>query len=125
MTNLSNVRWTGIIPSMFDLGDPQPHPGSGWRELLETHGVTQAELARETATSAKHINQILQGHALPSAHLVLSMAKVVAERANGTYPDEGRRLARLMWNMQSRHVFDEALLSMLGQRQAREARDRL
>lgn len=109
---------------MFDLGEPQPHPGEGWRELLETYGVTQAELARGTMTSAKHINQILQGYALPSAHLVLSMAKVLADHAKGDYPDDGRRLARLMWNMQSRHVFDEAMLTAQGQREARDARDR-
>lgn len=109
MTFLSNGRWTSILPTMFDLGEPQPHPGEGWRELLDRYGVTQAELARATATSAKHINQILQGNALPSAHLVLTMAKVVADRANGAYPDGGRLLAKLMWNMQSRHVFDEAL----------------
>lgn len=114
MTIVSNARWNYMIPSMFDLGEPQPHPGGSWRELLETHGISQAKIARETNTSAKHINQIITGAALPSAYLVIQMARVLASANEADYGDDGRRLARLMWTMQSRHVFDNAMLATLG-----------
>lgn len=85
------------------------HPGFAWRDLLVTHGVTQVELATRTGTSKKHINQILQGHVLPSAVLVAKMAKVLDATRPADHQDGGRRTARLMWNIQSHWVLDAAL----------------
>ena len=72
------------------------HPGEHWRGLLEDRMVAQATLAREVGASAKHINQIMQGHALPSAALVIKMAEVLDAPA------------KLMWQLQSNFLFEEA-----------------
>lgn len=93
----------------LDLGitDDGGHPGPAWKELLDAHGITQAQVARQTHTSAKHINQIMQGVALPSAQLVVKMAAVL-DASKHSHHDGGRRMARLMWGMQSRYVLEEA-----------------
>ena len=80
------------------------HPGERWRNLLDARGMSQAALAETVGSSAKHINQILKGKALPSADLVIAMADVLDVQA------------KLMWQLQANHLFHEALVRRLKQR---------
>jgi len=52
-------------------------PGETLREALEALGMTQADLARRTGLSAKHINQIIQGSASISPDTALALEHVV------------------------------------------------
>lgn len=60
--------------------NPQ-HPGLAWRAALETVGQSQSHTAKALGCSTKHLNQVLQGHALPSATLTLRFAQHVAADA--------------------------------------------
>lgn len=69
------------------LGTPPPFeytpqtvspPGETLKETLETLGIPQADLARRTGLSTKHINQIVQGSAVLSPETALLL-----ERATG------------------------------------------
>ncbi len=53
-------------------------PGATLRETLEVLGMSQADLARRTELSTKHVNQILKGHAPITAETA-----VVLERVTG------------------------------------------
>lgn len=57
----------------------EPHPGLRWRRLIwETEPrLTQQQVATRARTSEKHLSQILNGKALPSAALVRRFAAVV------------------------------------------------
>ncbi|WP_078655956.1 HigA family addiction module antitoxin [Streptomyces fulvoviolaceus] len=55
-----------------------PHPGETLKETLEELGVSQADLARRTGLSTKHVNQIVQGIASLSPETALLL-----ERATG------------------------------------------
>lgn len=85
--------------------DFEGHPGRAWREQLEKFNITQAQMARRTGASQKHINQILQGNALPSPDLVAKMARVLHEDD----PVQARHWARMMFNVQGRHLIEKAL----------------
>ena len=52
-------------------------PGETLRETLESTGMTQADLARRTSLSAKHINQIVQGVAPISPDTALALERVL------------------------------------------------
>lgn len=56
-----------------------PHPGLRWRALIwETEPrLTQQQVATRARTSQKHLSQILNGKALPSAALVRRFAAVI------------------------------------------------
>jgi DNA-binding XRE family transcriptional regulator len=82
--------------------DAQEHPGLAWREAMESHGFSQARVARQTDVSPKHINMICKGRALPSADLVLKMARVL-------FPTNARHHAYVMWSLQGRYVLSQAI----------------
>ena len=82
------------------------HPGVAWRDALAKYDVTQAQMARQTGASQKHINQILQGNALPSPELVVKMAAVL--HAAGE-PRDARHAAILLFSLQSRYLIEAAL----------------
>jgi len=52
-------------------------PGASLAELLEDTGMTQAELARRTGISAKHINMIIKGSANLSPQTALKLEHVL------------------------------------------------
>jgi HTH-type transcriptional regulator/antitoxin HigA len=52
-------------------------PGESLRAAIEAMGMTQADLARRTGLSAKHINQIIQGDASISPDTALALEHVV------------------------------------------------
>jgi HTH-type transcriptional regulator/antitoxin HigA len=52
-------------------------PGETLRETLESSGMTQADLARRTSLSAKHINQIVQGVAPISPDTSFALERVL------------------------------------------------
>lgn len=52
-------------------------PGESLREAIEAIGMSQADLARRTGLSAKHINQIIQGDASISPDTALALEHVV------------------------------------------------
>jgi transcriptional regulator with XRE-family HTH domain len=81
------------------------HPGVLWREEMDRRDVTQAEMSRRTGKSAKHINQILQGNALPSAETVVKMARVLHDDDES----EAQHVARVMFGLQGRHLLQQAL----------------
>lgn len=81
------------------------HPGGAWREQMERYGITQAQMARQTGASQKHINQILLGNSLPSPELVVKMAHVLR---NDGEPRDARNAARVLFNLQSRYLIEAA-----------------
>lgn len=66
-------------------------PGETLLEVLEEEGMSQAELARRTGLSTKHISQIANGHVPISTDVAIRL-----ERATGV-------AARLWNNLESRH----------------------
>ena len=83
---------------------PGDHPGVFWRETLDRRNITQAQMARQTGASPKHINQILQGNALPSADLVVKMAHVLHEDD----ATEAHNAAIQMFTVQSRYLLQQS-----------------
>lgn len=73
------------------------HPGAHWEETLEHMEKTQAEAARDLNISAKHLNQIIKGKALPSVELTIAFA-----RYSGIAP-------RFLWTLQSNFVLERAM----------------
>lgn len=72
-------------------------PGETLRDTLETLGMTQAELARRTGLSQKHINQIIQGQASISPETALALERVTGVPArfwNNLEANYQSRLAR-------------------------------
>jgi addiction module HigA family antidote len=53
--------------------DYSVHPGEVLRELLGDLGLRQTDLVRATGFSAKHINQVIQGHARIGPEFALSL----------------------------------------------------
>ena len=51
-------------------------PGETLSELLDDNGMSQAELARRTGLSAKHINQIVSGDASITAETAIRLERV-------------------------------------------------
>jgi HTH-type transcriptional regulator/antitoxin HigA len=51
-------------------------PGETLAEVLEERGMTQAELARRTGLSTKHINQVIKGAASITAETALKLERV-------------------------------------------------
>ncbi len=62
-----------------DFAEP---PGSTLEEALEERSMTQAELARRTGLSAKHINQIVNGKAPLSPETAVRLEEVLGIRAS-------------------------------------------
>lgn len=81
--------------------DHAPAPGATLRRLLETHGMSQRDLARRTGLTPKHVNQILAG--------TVPLSAEVAERLS---PVTG--VPALTWN---RLEADHRTVQMRGQRQ--------
>jgi len=52
-------------------------PGESLAEVLEDRGMSQAELARRTGLSAKHVNQVILGEASISPEVGLRLEKVL------------------------------------------------
>lgn len=91
----------------FELRQFEGHPGLAWRERMDRHNVSQAQMARQTDTSPKHINQILQGNALPSAELVVKMARVLHDDDHAAHGE-----AWLMFQIQGRHLIQQAFTDL-------------
>lgn len=85
------------------------HPGFAWRDVLAVAGMTQLQMAQAAKMSKKHVNQILQGVVLPSATVVLRMAKAVDDTRPEHKRDGGCSLARLMWQIQSAYVINSVI----------------
>lgn len=82
--------------------DPGPrpwtlHPGLKWSEALNAAGLSQAYAAQQLTVSTKHLNRILNGHALPSAALTVRFADLVGTSA------------RLLWRMRCDYELDLVL----------------
>ena len=56
-------------------------PGESLRQVLESLGMSQADLARRTGTSPKHINQVIQGVAPLSTDTALALERVTGTPA--------------------------------------------
>ena len=52
-------------------------PGATLQEVLDEAGMTQAELAERTGLSAKHINQVIKGHASLTPQTAFRLEPVV------------------------------------------------
>jgi len=76
--------------------------------VLVTHNMTQLDLATRSGVSKKHVNQIVQGQALPSAVTVAKLARVLDSTRPLEKQDGGRRLARALWSLQSQYVLAHA-----------------
>jgi len=63
---------------------------------MEETGRTQADVSRAMGVSPKHLNQILQGEALPSAGTTLAFAHAVGASS------------RLMWQLVSDYKLADA-----------------
>ena len=73
-------------------------PGETLVELLEERNMSQAELARHTDLSAKHINQIVKGHTPISSDVAFRFERVTGVPGRLWLNLENRyqeRLARL------------------------------
>lgn len=53
------------------------HPGEIWREIIEEAGVTQVWVSTRIGVSPKHLNQVVQGHSLPSVKSTVAFANVM------------------------------------------------
>ena len=51
------------------------HPGPELRKMIEKTGDRQAAVARGVGVTTKHLNRILQGHALPSVTLAIELSR--------------------------------------------------
>lgn len=85
------------------------HPGQYWRDQMERRGITQAQMARQTGASHKHINQILQGNALPSEVLIIKMARVLYDDAS-----QATQHAWALYTIQGKRLFDKAFRELDG-----------
>lgn len=56
---------------------PMPHPGEAVSAALTEVGMTQAELARRTGLTTKHISQIVRGHAGIGTDAATAIEKVL------------------------------------------------
>ena len=66
-----------VTPGAFEYSpDYAVPPGETLLDVLDERGMTQAELARRTDLSAKHINQIVKGHAPISNDVALRIERV-------------------------------------------------
>ena len=72
-------------------------PGIYVRRVIEDRGLTQAAVARGVGITTKHMNQILQGRALPSAVLTVQLARFLEVDPRG------------LWRMVADHQLDRAL----------------
>lgn len=57
-------------------------PGETIADLLEEHGMTQADLSERLGVSTKHLNQVVKGSASISAELALGLEKVFTVAAD-------------------------------------------
>lgn len=57
------------------------HPGEILGEELETRGVSQAQLARETGVSPKHINEVIKGHSGIGVEFALTLGEYLGTSA--------------------------------------------
>jgi addiction module HigA family antidote len=48
-------------------------PGESLRETLEERGLRQSDLVRATGFTAKHVNQVIQGHAALTPNFALTL----------------------------------------------------
>lgn len=72
------------------------HPGVRWRHLMRARELTQRQVATSVQVSEKHLSQILTGKVMPSADLVIRLARLL-----GVDP-------RQMWLEQADFVFEKA-----------------
>ena len=63
------------------------HPGLHWAEAIDESGRVPREIAQEMGVSEKHLSQICNGNALPSAEATVAFCKAL------DLP------VRLMWNL--------------------------
>ena len=83
-------------------------PGETLKETLEILGISQADLARRTGLSTKHVNQIIQGTAILSAETA-----ILLERATGVRADVWNRLEAQWRTQQQREQEDQILEKQL------------
>lgn len=53
------------------------HPGVRWREIIETLGLTQAEVADAMSCPQQALNEILNAKKMPTAVRTVAFARVV------------------------------------------------
>jgi DNA-binding XRE family transcriptional regulator len=73
------------------------HPGPHLRELIDKTGLRQVTVARQVGVTTKHLNQILQGRALPSLLVTIALARVL------------RADPHALWRMVADYQIDRAL----------------
>lgn len=67
------------IPYAPDFVSP---PGWSLEELLEERGLSQAELARQTGFTPKHVNGVVKGRARISPDFALALERVLGTPAD-------------------------------------------
>ena len=48
---------------------------SRFRQMIKEHGITQREFCEQTGITAGHLSKVLNGHAIPSGAMLISIAK--------------------------------------------------
>lgn len=84
MTTSEDGRHRTYRPIRFSISfDPDwaVHPGETLAELLEETGWSQAELARQSGLSTKHINLIVRGKASIGVQAALQLERATHVRA--------------------------------------------
>lgn len=71
-----------------------PHPGVFWQEAIQRRDITQVIVARRIGCSEKHLSQIVQGWAQPSADLTRRFGQFLTV--------DGRAL----WRLQADYLYD-------------------
>lgn len=82
-----------------------PHPGEILKEELDEQQVSQADLARRTGLSTKHVNQIVQGVVALSPDIAVRL-----ERATGISAETWNRLEAI-WQTHQSAVDDQRKLA--------------
>lgn len=85
-----------------------PPPGETLKENLELLGISQADLARRTGLSTKHVNQIVQGTAVLSPETALLL-----ERATGIRAEVWNKLEAQWRTQQQREQENQVLQEQL------------
>ncbi len=73
------------------------HPGETLRKVIRVQGLTQRYVAEQVGISQKYLSEIVNGHALYSARLAVSFARLL-----GSSP-------QFWWNLRCNYELDLAL----------------
>lgn len=86
-----------------------PHPGETLQDTLDELGIPQADLARRTGMSTKHINQVIRGIAALSPDTALRL-----ERATGVSAGFWNNLEAAYRTQEAKQAADQELAPQVG-----------